>query len=173
VIEIERVAPNSREMRSIKRGWGLIHWVCFLPTTVPMLGIIVLGVTVNLFAGDYLPPFLISVTLIGTGILWLLTTKLVQWACAHEALKAPAGGLNWRWTIDAQGFVFDNGLQSNRLDWRAVKAVREDRDRLVFLFSPSYNPVLPLRLIDPDQTKALRQLIAEAQVSGRLGRGVD
>jgi len=173
IVRIDAVAPNAREMRSIKRGWGLIHWVCFLPTYVPLLGIIVLGVTVNLFAGDYLPSFLISATLIGTGLLWLLTTKLARWACAHEARKAPVGGLDWCWTIDAQGFAFDNGLQSNRLDWRGVKAIREDRDRLVFLVSPSYNPVLPLRLLEPDQTEALRQLIAHARVSGRLGAGVD
>ena len=83
------------------------------------------------------------------------------------------GGLPWRWRINGTGLRFDSGLQSNRLDWRGVKQVRDEKDRFVFLVSPAYNPVLPKRLLNDRQMETLRALIADLRASGRLGGGVD
>nr|WP_255500214.1 YcxB family protein [Brevundimonas sp. P7753] len=81
--------------------------------------------------------------------------------------------MKWRWSIDQQGLLFENGLQSNRLDWAGVKTVQEEADRFLFLVTPSNNPVLPKRLLDGDQMDRFRALVAEAKASGRLGGGVD
>ena len=173
MIVVDNVAPNAREMRPIQRGWGLIHWVGCLPVWLPMLAVLAFGVTVSVLARGALPPFLMSGFLVLTFAAWRLSGRLAQHVCMSEARKAPVGGLVWNWTIDEQGFVFDNGLQINRLDWRGVMAVSEEKDRFLFLVSPANNPVLPVRLLDVEQLGALRDLIASVKASGRLGAGVD
>lgn len=145
----------------------------WLPLYGPVLTAVVFGLTVSVLAGDHLPPVLLGGFILGTVMLWAFTSRLTQAVVTSEAAKAPVSGLDWRWTIDDQGLVFDNALQSNRLDWRAVKSVRSDRDRFVFLVTPHYNPVLPTRLLTEAQMAALEALIAEVTASGRLGRGVD
>jgi len=169
----EKVVPTAQEMRPIRRGWGLIHWVGFLPGWIPILALMMFGITVDVLARGALPPFLVSGFLIASFALWRLSGRLAQKTCMDEARKAPVGGLDWCWTIDEQGLVFDNGLQVNRLDWRGVKAVREETDRFLFLVSPGNNPVLPVRLMDAGQVDALRGLITGLKASGRLGAGVD
>ena len=173
MIVIDKVKLSAPEMRPIQGGWGLIHWVACLPVCVPMLAILAFGLTVDSLARDGLSPLLTSGFLIVTLVLWRWSGVLVQRVCAREASRAPAGGLDWHWTIDPQGLVFDNGLQINRLDWRGVKAVREEKDRFIFLVSPANNPVLPLRLLNAGQLEALRSLITQITASGRLGGGVD
>jgi hypothetical protein len=173
MIVIDKVKLLAPEMRPLKGGWGLIHWVACLPSCLPMLVILVFGVTVDGLAHDVLPPLLMSGFMIVTLVLWRWSGVLAQRVCAREARKAPVGGLDWHWTIDEQGFVFDNGLQTNRLDWRGVKTVREEKDRFVFLVSPANNPVLPVRLLEAGQLEALRGLITQITASGRLGGGVD
>jgi hypothetical protein len=173
MIIVENVTPTAREMRPIQKGWGLIHLVICLPTYIPILAVIVFGVVVNLLAGDFLPPMLASGFIIGTGVLWWLSSRWTYSVTVAETRKAPVGGLQWRWTIDAQDIFFESLLQSNRLDWRGVKAIREERDRFVFLVSPQHNPVLPTRLLTAEQVEALRALIAQVKAEGRLGRGVD
>jgi len=173
VIVIDEVEPNAQEVRPIQRGWGLIHWVGCLPIHLPILAAVIFGVTVTALAGDYLPPLLLGGYTIGTVVLWTIASRWAQAVVAAEARKSPVSGLSWRWTIDDQGFAFDNGLQSNRLDWRAIKAIRDESDRFVFLVSPQYNPVLPSRLLGAVELAQLRALIGEVTASGRLGRGVD
>ncbi|MFT4912058.1 MAG: hypothetical protein ACI9YM_000631 [Brevundimonas sp.] len=173
MIVIDKVAPTARELRPIQRGWGLIHWVGCLPVWLPMLAVLAFGVTVSVLARGALPPFLMTGFLVLTFAAWRLSGRLAQHVCMSEARKAPVGGLVWNWTIDEQGFVFDNGLQTNRLDWRGVKTVREEKDRFVFLVSPANNPVLPVRLLEAGQLEALRGLITQITASGRLGGGVD
>ncbi len=173
MIVIDKVAPTARELRPIQRGWGLIHWIGCLPVWLPWLAIAGFGITASVLARGALPPFLTSGFMIVTLVLWRWSGVLAQRVCAREARKAPVGGLDWHWTIDEQGFVFDNGLQTNRLDWRGVKTVREEKDRFVFLVSPANNPVLPVRLLEAGQLEALRGLITQITASGRLGGGVD
>jgi hypothetical protein len=173
MIIVENVTPTAQELRAIQRGWGAVHWVVCLPTYVPILGMILFGVTVNWLVGDFLPPMLMAGFLIATGVLWWVSASWAQKVTAAAARASPAGGLDWRWAIDAQGLAFENPLQSNRLDWRGVKLVREERDRFVFLVSPQHNPVLPTRLLTAEQAEALRALIAQVKAEGRLGRGVD
>ena len=173
MIVIEEVSPNAREMRPIPRGWGLIHWLGCAPVYAPMVGVLVVAIVAEGLAGDHLPPLFISGSVIAVGALWMAARWLAQWACGVEARKAPSANLPWRWTITDEGLAFDNRLQSNRTDWRAVKAIRDEHDRFVFLVSPAYNPVLPKRLLDNSQSETLQNLIDAAKASGRLGRGVD
>lgn len=171
-IEITNVCPTAREGRSLKRGWGAVHWACIPYTYAVMIGFLLYGIIVSVLAEDVLPPFLLTGFLIGTGVVWMAAGSLVQFAVAHEGKKAPTGGLAWDWRIGDQEIVFTNGLQTNRCDWRAVKLVREEDDRFIFLVSPGYNPVLPKRLLDKSRLSALRALVDEVRANGRLGAGL-
>jgi hypothetical protein len=173
VIVIEAVQPTPREQRVITKGWGAIHWAC-IPCTYAFLGgLLVYGITANIIAGDVLPSLLFSGVLIVSWLMWWGGIRLVRRVSASATLKAPTGPLNWRWTVDREGLLFENGLQANRLDWAGVKTVQEEADRFLFLVTPSNNPVLPKRLLDGDQMDRFRALLAEAEASGRLGGGVD
>lgn len=77
------------------------------------------------------------------------------------------------WTIDGTGLAFGTPVSSSRIGWEGIKAVREERDRFIFLMSPSANPVLPKRHLSEDQQVALRQMVADVTAANRLGRGVD
>jgi len=104
---------------------------------------------------------------------WLVSGWAVRKVSSREAKKTPTGNLPWKWSIDADGIVFRNGLQTNNVDWRAIRTVREESDRFLFLVTPAYNPVLPKRLLNEQQLAGLRSRVAEVTASGRLGRGVD
>ncbi len=172
MIEIEAVQPTAREFRSIKGGWGAIHWVCMPYTYAFLLGFLIYGLVANALTGHVLPPFLLSGALLVTWIARLVAGWAVQKVSSHEAGKAPAGNLPWKWSIGPEGVLFSNGLQTTNVDWRAIKIVREESDRFLFLVTPAYNPVLPKRLLGEQQLADLRSLIADLTASGRLGRGV-
>lgn len=171
-IEIRNVSPTPREFRAFKRGWGAVHWACIPYTYAFLSGFALYGIVVSILAEDVLPPFLLSGFLIGTWLIWLFSAWFVRFASAREARKAPAGSLPWDWRIGPEEIVFTNGLQTNRCDWRAVKLVREEDDRFIFLVSPAYNPVLPKRLLDEGQLSGLRALVDEVRANGRLGAGL-
>ena len=173
MIEIKAVQPNARENRPIRRGWGLVHWVCLIPANAVVMGFAAFGIVATTNDEWYLPASLFSAFLIGS---WLVSVFGAYWyksVVADEMKKAPTGRLAWDWKIDAQGMRFDNGLQSNAVDWRGVKTVREERDRFVFLVTPAYNFVLPKRLLTDDQSVELTALISDSRIAGRLGSGVD
>lgn len=168
-VRIDNVEPTAREMRALNRGWGAIHWVCILPSHAFLLGLLAYG----FLARDAAPAGLFSAVLVVSWLVLLGGQAISRRASEAAARKAPTGGLTWTWIIDDQFLTFDNGLQVNRVDWRAVKSVNEDRDRFVFLVTPGYNPVLPKRLLDPGQRVDVEALISEAGRTGRLGAGVD
>jgi len=172
MIEIEAVQPNAREFRAIQKGWGAIHWVCMLPTHAYLLGFVCFGVIATALAGDVLPSGLFSICLVASFVLWLAGRQWLTLTVLKEQSRSPGGGLPWRWTIDVDALMFDTGLQSNRVDWRAVKSAREETDRFLFLVTPGYNPVLPKRQMTEQQIDSLRSLIAEVTASGQLGSGV-
>jgi hypothetical protein len=173
MIEIADVRPTPREARPLTGGWGAIHWVCVFPTYAFLIGFLAFGVVAVSLARESLPPGLFGGFLLGSWLLWALGQHWQRRSYAAEARRAPAGALAWRWRIDQAGLQFDTGLQSNRVDWRAVKTVRDEKDRFLFLVSPAYNPVLPKRLLDERQLTDLRGLISEVQTSGRLGAGLE
>ncbi|PZO04751.1 MAG: hypothetical protein DCF29_09840 [Alphaproteobacteria bacterium] len=173
MIEIEAVQPTAREFRSIRRGWGLIHWVCLLPTHAFLIGFVLFGVVALAVSDNTQAHGLFSVFLIGSWLLSLIGGSVVRRVVAREMRRSPAGNLPWRWLIDERGLEFDNGLQCNRVDWRAVKAFQEEKDRFLFLVTPAYNPVLPTRLLTDEQKQALRALVADVRARGVLGAGVD
>jgi hypothetical protein len=173
MIEVEAVEPTAREFRTIRRGWGALHWACIPYTYAFLAGFLIYGLAVGAIVGDFLPPFLFSGLLAASWVIWLISGWAVRKVFAAAARKSPTGSLQWRWRIGPDGILFTNGLQSNDVDWRAVKAVREESDRFLFLVTPAYNPVLPKRLLDEAQLTELRSLIEDVRVSGRLGRGVD
>ena len=171
MIEIQAVQPTAHEFRALTHGWGLLHWICCLPSLVYWLCFTVFGLMVLSYAGPSVPPELMPAVLVGTYLLSLLATWVVRKVAGEIQKGSPTGLLPWAWRIDGDGVVFDNGLQRNQVDWRAVKAVREQADRFVFLVTPAYNPVLPTRLLREDQKVELRALIAEVVASGRMGAG--
>lgn len=173
MIRIDGVQPTAREFRAITGGWGSIHWACVLYTCAFPLGFIAYAISVEVIAGDIMPPFLMSGFLFGTLAAWFLGRWAVQMTSADAARRSPAGALAWNWSIDQEGIALTNGLQTSTIDWRAVKAVREEGDRVLFMVTPANNPVLPKRLLSADQLAELRTLVAEVTASGRLGRGVD
>ncbi len=173
MIQIDDVTPTARELRPIKRGWGWVHWTICLPSIALMAGFLAMGVSASVMADYALPPMFLTLFLIATVLLWLIAMQIAQRTLAREAARAPTNGLGWRWTIDDTGFVFESALQRNSLDWRAVKAIRQEKDRIIFLVTPASNPVLPKRLLNAEQEEALQALIDRATTSGRLGAGVD
>lgn len=172
-VEIEDVSPTPREMRPVNKGWGVVHWACVVPTYAPMLGLLIFGFLAIDFADGLIPPGLFGASIIGTWAAWLIGGWWYRRAVMRAHQMAPTGGLGWRWTINESGLRFDTPLQDNRIDWRGIKSVREEKDRILFLVTPMNNPVLPKRLLDPAQLEVLRRLIDEARASGRLGAGVD
>jgi len=172
-VEIEDVSPTPREMRPVNKGWGVVHWACVVPTYAPMLGLLIFGFLAIDFADGLIPPGLFGASIIGTWAAWLIGGWWYRRAVMRAHQMAPTGGLGWRWTINESGLRFDTPLQDNRIDWRGVKSVREEKDRILFLVTPMNNPVLPKRLLDPTQLEVLRRLVDEVRTSGRLGAGVD
>ena len=173
MIEIADVCPTPREARPLTGGWGAAHWICILPTYAFLIGFLTFGILAVSLAGDSLPPGLFGGLLLGSWLVWTLGLHWQRRNYASEARKAPVGALAWRWRINEAGLQFDNGLQSNSVDWRAVKTVRDEKDRFLFLVSPAYNPVLPKRLLDERQLAEVRSLITGVRDSGRLGAGLD
>ena len=173
MIESDGVQPNARELRPIRRGWGAIHWICIPQTYAFLLGFVVYGSIVGWIAEDFIPPFLFSGVLIGSFAFWVFSAWAARRVASGTARRTPTGDLPWKWWIGPEGFVIANGLLKSEIDWRAVKTVREESDRILFLVTPANNPVLPKRLLSEGQLAELQDLIADVTASGRLGRGVD
>ena len=169
-IDIPSVAPTPKELRPMMRGWGAMHWVCFPYTFAFLIGFVIYGVAVSSFAEE-VPPFLFAGCLAASWLAWQVSAGIVRRVAADETGKTPTGGLPWDWSMDTEGATFTNGLQTNRFDWRAVKSIREERDRFLFLVTPAYTPVLPKRLLSEQQLSDLRALIAEVRADGRVGAG--
>ena len=174
MIKIEAVQPNARELRPISKGWGAIHWWACLPIYILIVGLCVLVLTVAAMrAYDQALANAVVAIMFATVIAWLLSQSVARKAMAAAQRRAPSAALPCDWTFGEEGVGFVSALAASRYDWRAVVAVREEKDRFVLLISPAYNPVLPMRQLNADQIVALKALIADVTVSGRLGRGVD
>ncbi|MFN3838489.1 MAG: YcxB family protein [Brevundimonas sp.] len=173
MIVVEAVRPTAKELRPLQSGWGVLHWIACLPLYVGFVGFLVFGLVAMGPDGDAYPPGLLFVFFGGTFIAWATSFRLTAWVNARATSKAPASGTDWRWTLSQDGLTFDTPLQANRIDWRAVKAMQEERDRFVFLVLPGHNPVLPKRLLTEEQSEALRSLVDDLSQKGVLGAGVD
>ena len=173
MIEVRGVKLTAHDQRVLRRGWGAIHWAACLPTYVPYVAFLAMGLTVSAMVGDLLPPILLTGFIVGTGLVWwaatLLTWKVVRGAGA----RAPAGAVASDWTLDDAGVTLAHPLVGSRFAWAGLRDVREEKDRFVFLVAPMNNPVLPHRCLQPEQLTALRTLIQTVRTSGRLGAGVD
>jgi hypothetical protein len=173
MIVIDAVTPTPKELRPIKSGWGVVHWLGLLPLYVGFLGFLIFGLVAMGPDGDAYPPGLLFVFFVGTFAAWALSYRLTVWASAKALKAAPAGGMDWRWTISEDGLKFESPLQTAWTDWKAIKSVQEEKDRFLFLLLPSQNPVLPKRLLDQQQLETLKSLIADLDRRGILGAGVD
>ncbi|RZJ16943.1 MAG: YcxB family protein [Brevundimonas sp.] len=173
MIEVRGVKLTAHDQRTLRGGWGTIHWVACLPMYVPYVAFLAMGLTVSVMVGDLLPPFLLPGFIIGTGLVWWAAT-IVTWKVVRaEGARAPAGALASDWTLDDAGMTLTNPLVGSRVAWAGMRGVREEKDRFVFLVAPMNNPVLPHRCLQPEQLKALRALLETVRTSGRLGAGVD
>jgi len=93
MIEIEAVQPTAREFRSIRRGWGLIHWVCLLPTHAFLIGFVLFGVVALAVSDNTQAHGLFSVFLIGSWLLSLIGGSVVRRpACCRAGDAAIACG---------------------------------------------------------------------------------
>lgn len=172
-LRIENVSPTPREMRPLKRGWGLIPWICLIPTYAYLFGFILFGVAAVDMAEGLVPADVFIACLITTFVVWSVGFWWQRGAIGRATARAPASGQAWLWEIDDNGFIFSSALQTNRMDWRAIKAVIEEKDRFLLLVLPMSNPILPKRLLSTEQTEAFRALLQRQRQSGRLGAGVD
>ena len=159
-IVIEEVQPTAHELRPLRKGWGLLHWVMNLPLWVGFIGFGLFGLASLKWSDNAFPPLLLIASLLATYLAWALSVKLVAGVISRVEKQAPVGKPVWRWTLDDRGLTQEVPLQSSFYDWRAIKDVRVEADRFVFLILPGFNPVLPRRLLDADQVRALQDLIA-------------
>ena len=174
MIEIKGVQPTVREMRPLTRGWGGLHWWACLPILAPFLGLwsLALFAFADPWATSALGTTAAAIVIL-TSVAWMVTRWLYARMTVRAARSAPGGGLLSDWVIDEQGVEFRTGVSSARVSWSGIKAVREERDRFLFLLSPASNPLLPKRLLAETQLAAIRQLVENVTASGHLGRGVD
>ncbi|GAA0629516.1 hypothetical protein GCM10009422_28730 [Brevundimonas kwangchunensis] len=174
MIEVRGVQPTARELRHVTSGWGGLHWWQLAHQLLPFAGLWVLAVFVWSRASWH--PELtsaVSLTVIVTTFLWLSVRSVLNRVTLQAARQAPGGGMLSDWTIDGTGLAFGTPVASSRIGWEGIKAVREEKDRFIFLMSPAANPVLPKRHLSEDQQAALRQLVADVTAANRIGRGVD
>ncbi|MFN7112449.1 MAG: hypothetical protein ACK4M2_12505 [Brevundimonas sp.] len=160
MIVVEEVQPTAHELRPLRKGWGLIHWVMYLPLWVGFVGFGLFGLAALKWSENAFPPLLLIVSLLATYLAWALSFKLVVGLSARAERRAPAGSPVWRWTLDDRGLTQEARFQSAFYDWRVIKDVRVEADRFVFLIVPSYNPVLPRRLLDAEQERVLEELLS-------------
>jgi len=172
VIRIEGVRPLPGELRSISGGWGALHWFACIPMFLPLLVLPIVLVVI----GDMDDASAVQARVLGvmfaTVILWVLVQRMTPWVYSRAGKSAPTAGASYLWEISETGLEVGGALMASRIDWRAVKAVREEVDRFVFLLTPVNNPVLPKRQMTAGQITALKALIADVTASGRLGRGL-
>lgn len=173
MIRIENVKSTLAERRAVSGGWGALHWFACIPMLLPFIGflgaMIVVG-TRRDAGGAQAQVFLV---LIVTWVAWVVAQRITPQLYARAERSAPTGGQAYLWEISSTGLKITGLLTASRIDWRAVKTVREERDRFVFLLTPMSNAILPKRQLSDEQTAALRALIAEVTATGRLGAGVD
>lgn len=174
MIEVRGVQPTAREVRPLQKGWGGVHWWACLPLLIPFVGLWALAlVAANAPDADGSLLRATGIIVIATTVAWVAARYLHGMALLRAARSAPGGGMLSDWTIDGTGFAFGTPVSSSRIGWEGIKAVREEKDRFIFLMSPAANPVLPKRQLSEDQQVALRQLVADVTAANRLGRGVD
>lgn len=161
MIVVEAVQPTVHELRPLRKGWGLIHWVMYLPLWVGFIGFGLFGLAALTWSENAFPPLLLIVSLLATYLAWALSVKVVAGLISRVEKRAPVGKPVWRWTLDDRGVTQDAPLQSSFYDWRSIKDVRVEADRFVFLILPGYNPVLPRRLLDAEQERVLEDMIAK------------
>lgn len=159
MIEIQDVQPNGRELRQIRSGWGAVHWACIPYTYAFIVGFSLYGIASIEWADGLIPTGTFLMIFGLSYVVWFISGWAVRCASAAELAKAPTGEKPWHWIIDDSGFTFDNGLQTNRLAWAGIKAVKEDADRYVLLVTPQNNPILPKRLLDEKQHAEFRRLV--------------
>lgn len=90
-------------------------------------------------------------------------------------LAAPTWWLSNTWALDDNGITITDGTFSTTISWGALTAVREERDRLVFMHGLFTGHVLPIRFLDAgrNQLGEIRDLVARIRQAGQLGAGVD
>ena len=173
VIRIEAVKVLASEIRAISRGWGAVHWLACVPTFVPLIGLLAVLITIQHFEASGEAQVAVLGVLFVTVMLWAAAQRMMPWIYARAGKQAPTAGVLNDWELSDEGLEITNPLTRGRIDWRAIRAVREEHDRFVFLLTPMNNPVLPKRAMTTEQIAALKTLIADVTTSGRLGRGVD
>ncbi len=170
MISVAGVRPTPREMRPIRKGWGAMHAFMLGPILVPFVGLWALACW---GVGPYADRAVLLAALIGTPVAWVVSRLLADRAVARATRLSPASDRAIDWRLDETGIELSNDLFFSRIRWGALVSVREEENRFVFLLTPPGSPILPKRVLTPDQQTELRMLLADLRASGRLGRGVD
>jgi hypothetical protein len=159
VIENVRAAPS--ELRPAATGWESATRWNQAPLLIQFAGLFSL---VILIAASPSPDG-IKAAALGIGLATLFGWfGVCQWLAAHQIKvhrSTPSGSQASTYTLDRQGVGVRNGHAESRMDWSGLKGVVRDHDRYVFLFTPAYNPVLPRRLLTPEQDASVQALIVE------------
>jgi len=174
MIEVSGVQPTARELRAVTRGWGDLHWWALASLLTPFVGLWSLAlIAIAAAPADEALARTVGMVLLATVLAAFLSRWLLDRATLRAARSAPGGGMLSDWHIGPDGLDFGTEVSKAYVSWAGIKAVREERDRFVFLLGPHSSPVLPKRQMSEPQITALRDLVAEVVAHGRLGRGVD
>ena len=173
MIEVRDIQATTKELRTLTRGWGGLHWVAVLPQIAFPVGFLTFGLLA--LGGDEprFPLILLFGSFLIASLVWIAACQILMAVTVRAMRASPMGAQATTWRLDADWLEFGTDLQQTRIDWRGVKAFVEEKDRFLFLITPALNLVLPKRLLSPEQSTELRALIAEVTVSGRMGTGVD
>ena len=171
-IEIGDVRRTPWEMRPIYRVWPAARWWGYsVRLAFGLLYLVTIGVawwfsTAQGFA--WIVVCLCALVYAPLALGWVGAKRI-----SLVARATPLGGAITAWRLDLTGIRVSNAFSMETLDWRGVVRVVEEKDRIIFAATPTRNYVLPMRCLAPGQLEALRALIADLRITGRLGAGVD
>ena len=170
MIDIPNVQPTLAEMRPVFGAWPATRmWGYVTRSWAATMLLLTMGLAwwFSTSVG-----FLWIVACVVALVYGLLAFGLIANRDIDRVSRStPLGGAAARWVLDESGVRIIFSLGDQRLDWRAIVRVVEERDRFLFAATPARTHVLPTRCLGPDQLVALRMLIAEIHDSGRLGAG--
>jgi hypothetical protein len=164
-VVVEHVRATPEELQPGETGWeDALRWA-EVPLLIEVGGLAALVVLIFIFPA----PGVAKAAAVGIAVAALLGKLAARQWLARRQLKfhrsTASGSQASTYVIDHQGLAIGNMYAESRTYWSAMRGVIRYPNRYVFLFTPAHNPVLPRRLLTPEQDAALQALIAGAGVT--------